>query len=347
MTESPPSLPWKTIAVVLAVCAALTACESATEVERVEPRLSVVIRGAVQTPPCCSAEGWTISGTWAIGDELAGGPLVLDTTDASGSFCGEIGVTAGPERVQVVVTATSPEGDTLTSDLGEVELRTSSPDTVELVFRWEDEKALLEAYRVDAARLALRRARETGAEPGIEIPDTLRAFFLEALIAVQRLPHAARDSVVWVHAIHTFPNPELRDILVATWDGTPLAIAWAAGDTRAGVPAVDSLIDRYDMALKRFYDFGLGRPWAVLSAGRPLNAAALAARFRGLSGVRYADPDVAFGDGNDIRARESDDALLLDYSIGFGDCPAGCIHRHTWTFRVRGGTATFVGSVES
>jgi hypothetical protein len=50
------------------------------------------------------------------------------------------------------------------------------------------------------------------------------------------------------------------------------------------------------------------------------------------------------GDGPDIRASVHGEGWRLDYSVGFGDCPAGCIYRHTWSFAVSGdGVVTFLG----
>lgn len=204
--------------------------------------------------------------------------------------------------------------------------------------------ALLDAYRVDATRLAVRSASAA-------LPDSLRtpeisadsvASYLAALTAVWSLSGEARDSVVTLHEIHTFPEPDLTDLVVGPVSGSTVAVAWAAGRRLTGEPGIDALLNAYGLVLVS-YDDGLGTPWAVLRAPVPLDVAALGARFGGLPGIRYAQPNEPIGDGDDIRARASGGELLLDYSVGFGDCPAGCIHRTTWTFAVAGGVARFVG----
>ena len=53
---------------------------------------------------------------------------------------------------------------------------------------------------------------------------------------------------------------------------------------------------------------------------------------------------VAAGDGNDIRALRGA-PILLDYSVGYGDCPAGCIARRTYHFAVHAdGTVEYLGA---
>jgi hypothetical protein len=73
---------------------------------------------------------------------------------------------------------------------------------------------------------------------------------------------------------------------------------------------------------------------ALLRTSRPLNMAALAARFATVPGVIRAEPNCCVGDGNDIRARPENGGWRLEYSVGFGDCPAGCTGRRVWSFAV-------------
>ena len=62
-------------------------------------------------------------------------------------------------------------------------------------------------------------------------------------------------------------------------------------------------------------------------------AAALAADPR-LAGIRKLDPQVigasAWWEGERLQMGD----WIVRVTIGWGDCPAGCISRHVWTFRV-------------
>ena len=47
--------------------------------------------------------------------------------------------------------------------------------------------------------------------------------------------------------------------------------------------------------------------------------------------------DDGFGSGPvpiHLRLQVTADRILLDFSIGWGDCPAGCIYRRHWVFGV-------------
>jgi hypothetical protein len=52
------------------------------------------------------------------------------------------------------------------------------------------------------------------------------------------------------------------------------------------------------------------------------------------------------GDGNTIKLIRSRYSAKVTFSIGEGDCPAGCIYHKYWEFLVENNKATFVKSFE-
>jgi hypothetical protein len=70
---------------------------------------------------------------------------------------------------------------------------------------------------------------------------------------------------------------------------------------------------------------------------RPSTAADAAARVafgdRRFAGLQPFDPN-AIGQCCFYRVAETADGWLVTFEVGWGDCPAGCINRHTWTFAV-------------
>jgi hypothetical protein len=52
-----------------------------------------------------------------------------------------------------------------------------------------------------------------------------------------------------------------------------------------------------------------------------------------LAGIGPFDPDL-IGACCWYEATEKTGAFQVVYRVGWGDCPAGCIDQHTWTFRV-------------
>lgn len=54
---------------------------------------------------------------------------------------------------------------------------------------------------------------------------------------------------------------------------------------------------------------------------------------RRFSGIARQDPDL-IGQGSWWQAEARDGGYRVLVQIGWGDCPAGCINRHDWTFQV-------------
>lgn len=201
-------------------------------------------------------------------------------------------------------------------------------------------------YEEDAVRLAIRHLveRESPARNEVRPPPALVASLYRALVHVHLSSHPARDSVVEEHAIHTFPEPATREVMVRVDPEHAWTHAWKALNATTGNPAVDALVTDYELSVRQYYEWSIGEV-ALLRADKPLNATALAARFAPIPGVVWAERNGAGGDGGDIRATRHDDGWRLDYSIGFGDCPASCIHRYTWSFSVSAaGEVSFLGT---
>lgn len=200
-------------------------------------------------------------------------------------------------------------------------------------------------YWRDATALAIRELRKGKApeQQEIEVPAALIQEIYDALIAVHRATAlAARDSVVSMFGIHTFP--EAQELIVGVDPTRAWTHAWANGVLETGNVAIDSLVARYGLTLRRYFAWS-SRPAALLGRTWVLNVTALATRFEGIDGVRYVEPDAFAGDGSDIRAERSAGGWRLEFSLGFGDCPAGCTGRHDWSFTVDASSrVTFVGS---
>lgn len=203
-------------------------------------------------------------------------------------------------------------------------------------------------YQEDAQRLALRwlQAEEAPGLHEIALPADLVESLFRALARVYNatdLP--ARDSVVALYDIHTFPRPDMVRLVLSVDSTAEWPRAWLAGHRLTGNSVVDALMTEWDLRLDRYDDLTYFDDAAQLSATVPLNTFALAARFEAIEGVISAGPAGWGGDGDDIIAEGTPDVWLLDYSVGFGDCPSGCIARHYWTFRVHDdGVVEYLGS---
>lgn len=204
-----------------------------------------------------------------------------------------------------------------------------------------DEDLVQQAYYGDAQQLAVRQMAEEN-DPSVEIPDEKVQPFYEALLAVYNARDiSARDSIL---GIHTLPRYSLHEVNVGIDKEVGWTEAWQDGQRLTDHEPVDTLVKAYDLTLERYLDFDDNGAAVTLRSEDPVNSVGLSAAFEGISGVRYAESNRLVGDGGDIRASVLDNGIRLRYSRAWGDCPAGCIHRTTWTFRVGAdGTVTFEG----
>jgi hypothetical protein len=201
------------------------------------------------------------------------------------------------------------------------------------------------AYRRDAYDLAIRQLRRDRApsQQAIEIPAELVTSLYKALGAVFASKHPARDSVVVMRNIHVFPAS--RELLVGLDDSQPWTRAWPSGQQKTGNAAVDEILAKYELQVK--WNGFSPNGFAQLTPGRVINVLPVAEALARIPGVRYAEQNGIGGDGGDITAYRTTAGWKLDYSYGSGDCPAGCIQRHYWTFEVSNdGRVEFVGSRE-
>lgn len=197
----------------------------------------------------------------------------------------------------------------------------------------------------DAARLAAREVMAApGAERSSQLPVERIATFYDALVRVRSFEHPARDSVVTLYDIRTYPNPTLHRVYVGVARDLEWTAAWSRGMTLTGQPEIDALVHAYGLELEFFSRFPTDQR-AVLFAPAALDIEALAERFAAVAGVEFAEPFAILGDGNDIRANHTARGLVLEYSVGFGDCSSGCRNRHTWRFLVDGaGGVSYIGA---
>lgn len=201
------------------------------------------------------------------------------------------------------------------------------------------------AYWFDARLLAVRELQRTGTpqQQSIEASGAVVASFYAALTAVHEARNiAAVDTVVNRYRIHA-PGAGTQ-LLVGVDPSASWVRSWQQGSRLTGNSAVDALMERYSLTLTRYYGFGT-TPFVALLSPLPLNMPALATRFGGIAGIRYAEPNALVGGDRDITASAANGGWSIEYSLGWGDCPAGCISRHYWTFAVTGaGAVNFLGS---
>lgn len=230
---------------------------------------------------------------------------------------------------------------------------------VEYINKWTKGKQLVPAndssvpdsikilIREDAARIALRDVHSDleSKQSLVTLPQELVDFYYHGLVHVYNASSlAARDSVFNIYKIHTFRNPETHSIIVAVDSTKSWVQKWRMGQRLTENSQIDALMINYDLQLVNYYNWSFLHA-AVLESVKPINIYALGKKFQSIDGVIFAEENRTVGDGDDINASIETEFLSIEFSRGWGDCPAGCISRHFWLFHVKfNGNVNFVSS---
>jgi hypothetical protein len=134
-------------------------------------------------------------------------------------------------------------------------------------------------------------------------------------------------------------------IVVVAKNDTPWAIELANGTFPTSHATVNQLMQQYALTMTDVFSSS-DQLYLTFTSVEPLNTVALAKRWTTISGVTNAQSNTAVGDGNNIIYQQYAGYAELTYSVGWGDCPSGCIYYRQWTFRVNNDCSVVLKSVE-
>ena len=103
-----------------------------------------------------------------------------------------------------------------------------------------------------------------------------------------------------------------------------------------GLAAVDSLHAALGVTRVAVHTWGLGarRRWILIPAfPRPVYRNAVASLYYGIPAVQV-DAELLAGDGGGLSLARTATGYRVGFSRKWGDCLAGCIHKHHWVFDV-------------
>lgn len=205
---------------------------------------------------------------------------------------------------------------------------------------------LREAYRRDVMGMAVKRMQVLGSPDfnDIEIPESWQDSILEGMAAILNAPDMpAADSVFNLYCVHEGAfNPVVYGVIIGVDPGSPIAAAWAGGQTLTGNAFLDSVLTRYQFTLTNYISFGAG----VLYTPKLLNLYALGNVLAAhVPGIQYGEPDAIIGGAGRIEYRVEDGVRYYDFRYEWSDCFDGCDNYYQWSFRVGPDcSVTYLGS---
>ncbi len=215
-------------------------------------------------------------------------------------------------------------------------------------------------YRNDAYYLSIKWVNDNGSvyKDSILIPQVYRDSIAKTLYAVYNMTGSTvRDTIVSHFGFSYFPpyfgytqdslhtitggsymyNFRMKVLYVTVNNTASWASDWASGNySNTAFTDVNELINRYSLQVfpQSLQPYPDKKVYTILSMVN-LNIPALKNRFQSFNGVFETWPQTYFGDANTIETYKVNDGIVVIYSKGCGDCPAGCTSRRTWSFKVK------------
>lgn len=201
-----------------------------------------------------------------------------------------------------------------------------------------------EAYREDAEKLSVRYINEKDSTQ-TEIPEELIKLYYHGLVHIALSDNEKAVQATEEFEVHAREPVQPREIIVQVDTTAQWIDTWRSGTTETGNDEIDAFLEEYNFTLVDYHELANSSPNAIatLRSDRAINGYAVGREFEDYNHIESAGPD-GVTDGSDITASFLEDRLRYTFDYGFGDCPAGCINRHSWQFDVgRDGSVSFVG----
>jgi hypothetical protein len=171
---------------------------------------------------------------------------------------------------------------------------------------------------------------------------------LKIIQAVYDLKSPTTNTIFNVYNIHARLCIGFSSIYLKVKTDQPEIINLAKGNIPTGNRQLDVLLSAYGFdSVKKFSsypDFN----WLTIYSKKEYNLIPIVEKLKGISSIIMTDMETGpcIGDGPTISINRFNDHADVTFSIGDGDCPAGCIYHKYWEFRVEDSKATFIKSYE-
>lgn len=212
-----------------------------------------------------------------------------------------------------------------------------------------------EEYHYDAQRLALREIMSDTIhefQDSIFIPKSITEEYLGILSSVYFQHTGLTDTLFNHYSIHVFPDLRFSQYVLNsqitlqadtnfTWIKAYIQDSLVSGNIK-----FDSVTSLYNFRLL-YVTYLTSRTFLVIGSADVLHLKPLISFLESLDGIELANAGHVCCDGNDIDVTFANDTVFINFSIGWGDCPSGCINTHYWKYSVLDCISTFLDSYGS
>lgn len=195
-----------------------------------------------------------------------------------------------------------------------------------------------ENYLKDAKILYNREIASNPNHPNYNTPEFDKREIDKILGIIQEvynLTTAERNLVFEQHKIHALPNHSFKSVIIKASQSALEIENLIKGTIPTGNAALDEVLIKYGFNDVKVLSTNPSSHTIVLQSSEEYNLIPIINKLKGTASITYAEVDGFAGDGNNIKLSQGDnDTLTIEFSIGWGDCTAGCINRKNWKFEV-------------
>lgn len=166
---------------------------------------------------------------------------------------------------------------------------------------------------------------------------------LKIIQAVYNLSSPERDTIFSVHQIHGYYCYSFNSLILNVDTSLQEIKNLANMIMPTGESELDNLLNTYHFdSVRTAYSYP-NFPWLTIYTEDEYNILPIESEFNNLRSVLMTDfSKGCVGDGNTITLSRNDQSATITFSIGKGDCPAGCTYHKYWEFEVINGKANFI-----
>ncbi|MDL2306108.1 hypothetical protein LJC72_12350 [Bacteroides sp. OttesenSCG-928-D19] len=212
------------------------------------------------------------------------------------------------------------------------------------------ESYIIENYTRDAKQLYFHEMIQNSTHAGYDNPvidENEVNKILQIIQAVYNLDIPERDTVFDVYKIHGYYCYSFNSINLKVNTELPEIQNLSENIFPTGETSLDNLLDTYSFdSVSTFYSYP-EFSWLTIHTKKEYNMIPIEKAFDKLESVQIAEFNKGcVGDGNTMTLMREANHAIITFSIGHGDCPAGCIYHKYWEFKVSDGIARFIKSYE-
>ena len=230
----------------------------------------------------------------------------------------------------------------------EQESRRISDNKGERTERMDDniDSFISENYYADAKQLYFDEIIKNNNHPNYNNPELNKKEIEKILKIIQTVYNShslERDTVFDIYKIHGYYCYGLNSVYLNVNTELSSIQNLSQGIIPTGDKELDKVLVAYEFdSVSTFYGYP-SFSWLTVFTKKEYNMIPIEEEFNQLESVLIAEfGKGCIGDGNNIKLIREESSDTIIFSIGRGDCPAGCTYRRYWEFKVSNGVAKFV-----